>query len=272
MTAGIYLITNVASGRVYIGRALDIVRRWRAHRSDLKAGRHKNKHLQRAWSAYGPEAFEFSVYWLLGDVPQRQVDARLHMAETEALLAFPYNYNLTYPVGGSLRQSAETRALIGAKSKELWENEDRREMAMLRMLARNEKNWADPHYRAARLADHAKRLKDPAYRAALSAGVAASWADPVIYAKKVRALLAASATPEVKARRGAGQKKRWSDPEQYAKQIALLDRIAADPEVLAKRGAHTAGLWADPEHREKRIAALRAGWAKKRAAKAAAKP
>jgi len=248
------------------------VRRWRAHRSELKTGKHKNTHLQNAWNAYGAEAFEFSVWKLLDGVPQAQMDARLHKAETEALLAFPYNYNLMFPLGSKLRHKIESRALIAAKGKKAWEDEDRREMAMLRMIARNETNWANPVYRAARLADHAKRLEDPAFRAALSAGIEASWADPVIYAKKVRALLAASATPEVKARRGAGQKKRWTDPEQYAKQIELLEQISASPEIRTKRGARTAELWADPEHREKRIAALRAGWARKRAAKAAAKP
>lgn len=265
---GVYTLTNTISGRVYVGRSLAMYRRWSHHRAALNKGTHQNRYLQRAWTGYGADAFVFAIWADLRDVPREELDIRLHKAECAALETFPRTYNLAELVQeGNHRQSIETRALIQAKSKEMWADEDRREMAALRMIARNAKNWRDPAYRAARLADHAARLTDPAYRAAHAKGVAASWAKPEIHAKKVAALRKASATAKVKANRGAAQKRRWADPEQYAKQKELMAQLATSPEYRAISAKRTAELWADPEHRAKRIAALRAGWAKKRAAR-----
>lgn len=59
--AGIYAITHRASGKAYIGSALNIAKRWQDHRHFLKKGLHDSRHLQSAWVKYGPEAFEFSL-------------------------------------------------------------------------------------------------------------------------------------------------------------------------------------------------------------------
>lgn len=61
MVSGIYLIRNVVDGKLYIGSAVDINRRWRRHRFDLNHGKHHNIHLQRAWSEDGENSFEFSI-------------------------------------------------------------------------------------------------------------------------------------------------------------------------------------------------------------------
>ena len=45
----------------YIGQTKNILERIRVHLSDLRAGRHFNKHLQRAFNKYGEDAFEFRV-------------------------------------------------------------------------------------------------------------------------------------------------------------------------------------------------------------------
>lgn len=46
--AGIYQIRNIVNGKVYIGSAVNIERRWGMHKNRLKAGQHRNIHLQRA--------------------------------------------------------------------------------------------------------------------------------------------------------------------------------------------------------------------------------
>lgn len=58
---GIYKIVNLLNGKVYIGSGLDIFRRWREHKNHLKAQKHHNVRLQRAWNKYGEDAFEFIV-------------------------------------------------------------------------------------------------------------------------------------------------------------------------------------------------------------------
>lgn len=39
---GVYRISNIYSGKVYIGRAVDIKRRWKTHIKELLAGTHHN--------------------------------------------------------------------------------------------------------------------------------------------------------------------------------------------------------------------------------------
>lgn len=61
MSSGIYAIKNRVNGKVYIGQTINLERRWIAHKSDLRLGRHDNDYLQKAWTKHGEEVFEFSV-------------------------------------------------------------------------------------------------------------------------------------------------------------------------------------------------------------------
>lgn len=58
---GIYQIKNICNGKVYVGSAIDIDKRWGTHIRALKRGDHRNIHLQRSWNKYGQASFEFSV-------------------------------------------------------------------------------------------------------------------------------------------------------------------------------------------------------------------
>jgi group I intron endonuclease len=57
MDAGIYKISHAASGRAYVGSAVNIKKRWATHRHALRTGRHHSQKLQRAWSKYGEAEF-----------------------------------------------------------------------------------------------------------------------------------------------------------------------------------------------------------------------
>jgi group I intron endonuclease len=59
--AGIYIIYNHLSSKVYVGQSVDTGQRIRRHKCQLRAGRHFNLHLQSAWDKYGEDAFEFKV-------------------------------------------------------------------------------------------------------------------------------------------------------------------------------------------------------------------
>lgn len=59
--SGIYYICNTVNGKMYIGESVDIYRRWREHRQDLRDGTHDNIHLQRSWDKYGECNFKFNI-------------------------------------------------------------------------------------------------------------------------------------------------------------------------------------------------------------------
>lgn len=60
-TIGIYAITNMQTGKKYIGQSKNVQRRWHEHLKYLRDGRHVNRHLQASFQKYGEGAFEFSV-------------------------------------------------------------------------------------------------------------------------------------------------------------------------------------------------------------------
>jgi len=65
-TAGIYLIRNIITNKIYIGSAINIYNRifgttTSSHINSLRKKNHSNCKLQRAWDKYGEVNFEFEV-------------------------------------------------------------------------------------------------------------------------------------------------------------------------------------------------------------------
>lgn len=61
MITGIYAIRNIVSGRICVGSAANMKRRWALHRSLLYRGKHHSSSLQRSWLKHGEEKFIFEV-------------------------------------------------------------------------------------------------------------------------------------------------------------------------------------------------------------------
>lgn len=59
--SGVYSISNGRNGKRYIGSTVNFTSRWKAHRLNLKAGKHHSIHLQRAWDQDGESSFAFEV-------------------------------------------------------------------------------------------------------------------------------------------------------------------------------------------------------------------
>lgn len=66
--SGIYAVANRMNGKMYIGSAVDIKRRWIRHVHRLRLGTHTNPILQAAWTKHGEIAFDFVV---LEEVPDK---------------------------------------------------------------------------------------------------------------------------------------------------------------------------------------------------------
>lgn len=60
--SGIYTITHIASGRVYVGSAAHIYQRWATHRQTFNSDNGKaTPYLRHAWRKYGEDAFRFEI-------------------------------------------------------------------------------------------------------------------------------------------------------------------------------------------------------------------
>jgi group I intron endonuclease len=109
MARGIYKIINVVNNKFYVGSAVDLKRRKTRHFSELRTGKHNNRHLQAAWVKYGEQAFVFVV------VEELALDADLLAAENRWLkehVGQDYCYNIgvdaTAPMLGVGGESSPT--------------------------------------------------------------------------------------------------------------------------------------------------------------------
>lgn len=58
---GVYVIRNIITQEVYVGSSINIKKRIKRHRGDLKRGNHANPHLQKSWNEHGSHNFDFSI-------------------------------------------------------------------------------------------------------------------------------------------------------------------------------------------------------------------
>lgn len=115
---GIYRITNLSNGRIYIGSAKPFKRRWNRHCNALNQGRHKNHYLQADFNKCGSDVFVFNVL----EVVEGTKEERL--AREQIYLDLYHDdcqqcYNMCKIAGSTegYRHSPESKALIAAASK-----------------------------------------------------------------------------------------------------------------------------------------------------------
>lgn len=60
--SGVYKIINKITGKFYIGRSIELEKRFWRHRYELERNIHHCLYLQRSWSKYGGENFEFVIF------------------------------------------------------------------------------------------------------------------------------------------------------------------------------------------------------------------
>ena len=65
--AGVYCITNTATGRRLIGTSVDVTSIMNRHRAELSFGHHRCADLLADWKEYGPELFTFETLDLLDE-------------------------------------------------------------------------------------------------------------------------------------------------------------------------------------------------------------
>ena len=125
--AGIEFIMVIGSPRRYVGSSKDVDDRNRHHHSDLRANRHKNARLQRAWNKLGDQAESLFVFDVLErfELPDDDMEARAFLIDPEQTwfdkleIDIKKDFNLA-PVAGSnlgFRHSEETKSLFSQQRK-----------------------------------------------------------------------------------------------------------------------------------------------------------
>lgn len=115
---GIYKITNIVNGLVYIGQTTQgFQKRYWMHQWHLRKGKHDNQHLQNAWNLYGENNFQFSVVEIL---PKEKIDEReVYWIKFYRVLGKCYSIQ----DGGQPKRlvdfvSKESRRLVGEKNRQ----------------------------------------------------------------------------------------------------------------------------------------------------------
>lgn len=116
MPCGIYKIVCKIDSKVYIGRSVDIEKRWKEHKVGLRGRRHSNSHLQRAWDLYGECNFSFEIVeeCAVDKTPEREAHWQSHYGIGDSSRC----YNLLIEDGtGSFRIHEETKRKMSESSK-----------------------------------------------------------------------------------------------------------------------------------------------------------
>ena len=69
MTMGIYCIQIEKENYwcSYVGTSVNVIRRWKKHKTDLRSNYHVNMYLQNSWNKYGESSFEFHLLETVDD-------------------------------------------------------------------------------------------------------------------------------------------------------------------------------------------------------------
>lgn len=98
--AGVYCITNIVSGRRYVGSSVNIGRRFSVHLSTLATGSNPNRELQADWNRLGIACFQFDVLCFVDGGPDALLAAE--QAELDKLTIGVDAYNVQ-PVAGTAK-------------------------------------------------------------------------------------------------------------------------------------------------------------------------
>lgn len=138
--SGIYQIRCMLNGKIYVGSAVNLRRRWDLHCRSLSKSNHHSKHLQRAWTKHGADQFVFEVLEL---VPEKTMLIPVEQSYIDQLKPFGRKgYNICPTAGSCLGKKAtrKTKKKLSAARKGQKKSESHR-AALAEHLKRFTQNW-----------------------------------------------------------------------------------------------------------------------------------
>lgn len=99
METGIYCIENMINNKKYIGKSVNINKRWNAHKRELNNNIHKNDHLRKAWCKYGKENFKL---WIIENCEENiLLEKEIYWIKKYETNNSKFGYNMTKGGDGS---------------------------------------------------------------------------------------------------------------------------------------------------------------------------
>lgn len=180
MKTGVYKITFLPDGRVYVGATSKTLKgRWVNHKSSLRKNSHHNPVLQKLWNEFGADSFEFAVLELCET--RVLLEREQHWINT--LKAYSTGLNLSPTAGSQLgfTQRPESRRKIseGGKRRYL----DSKERAKQSLIAKTV--WK--RFRAKISKAVKKARSSPEQRKKSSDITKKLWSDPAFRRKMLEA-------------------------------------------------------------------------------------
>lgn len=115
--SGVYKIENLVNGKVYVGSAADIIKRWSVHKRFLRNGGH-TIHLQAAWRKYGDSNFKFEILELVEDVTRlAEIEAKWVEVFNANNPCYGYNTRIVVQSNLGMKRSEETRKKLSQAKK-----------------------------------------------------------------------------------------------------------------------------------------------------------
>lgn len=198
---GVYLIVNLANGKVYVGSASDsLPGRRKDHFDSLRANRHANRHIQRAWDKYGSKRFVFRI--LEYCPPEQCIEREQYWLDHYDSANPEKGYNIRKVASSNLgiKHSEESRARHSARAKKQFSSQESRrkasEAAKRRFSNPEERKRIsesltgrkfDEDRKARMSVTMNKRYSDPEERRKQSERSKRQWNDPVTRAKMLKA-------------------------------------------------------------------------------------
>ncbi len=114
--SGIYVITCIPTGKIYVGSAVNLKRRQYLHFWRLATNTHENKKLQRAWNKHGDSSFKFEVLEMVLDLHDLLAAEQKWI---DSLNAVDSGFNICPVAGNSFgrKLSAESKQKIANANK-----------------------------------------------------------------------------------------------------------------------------------------------------------
>ncbi len=258
--SGVYAIANLRNGRLYIGSSAHIKTRWLQHRSALSRNCSPHRHLQASWNKYGGSiAFKFGVleFCPVSDLIARE---QVYLDRFESYKADRgYNTRIIADSPLGVRHSAETRAKHSVTMKiALSSPEARAKRAATSKVVNNRPGAREKMSQA---------LTRPGVRERHRAATLAAVNKPEIKARHKASIN----TPDEKLRKSKAIRASWERRRSEGRTEVSAEhrRKIADALRESLRKKKAVGI---PHHAssEASRAAMRAGWARRKAAKRAA--